>query len=174
MTITEFAESRGVEAQAVSRYLVRHPEEKANCRKVGKTLELSEEALELLSKQYPLPKPVQIIQGVPHEDYEAVQKSLSDTQEQLSKSKDILLAMKEAMAEKEKRLIQQEANIKLLEDKSAFIEKALEEEKAEKVSIQAKNEALYEEINRLNALLIEANRPKTLFERIFGSRKQTS
>ena len=168
MTITEFAESRNVEAQAVSRYLVRHPEEKASCRKVGKTVELSEKALALLSEQYPLPKPVQIIQGVPHEEYEAVQKSLSDTQEQLSKSKDILLAMKEAISEKEKLLIQQEANVKMLEDKSAFIEKALQDEKAEKASIQAENKALYEKIEILNAELLEAKRPKSLMEHIFG------
>jgi hypothetical protein len=160
MTITEFAESRNVEAQAVSRYLVRHPKEKASCRKIGKTVELSEEAFVLLDKQYPMPKPVQVINGVPHEEYEAVQKKLDQTRE-------LLIAMKDVVAEKEKLLIQQEANVKLLEDKSAFIEKALEEEKAEKASIQAKNEALYEEINRLNAELIEAKRPKSLIERIF-------
>lgn len=161
MTITEFAESRNVEAQAVSRYLVRHPEEKASCHKVGKVLELSEEALALLSKQYPLPKPVQVINGVPHEEYEAVQKKLDQT-------KDVLIAMKEAIAEKEKLLIQQKANVKLLEDKSAFIEKALEDEKAEKATIQAENKALYAKIDSLNAELLEAKRPKSLIERIFG------
>lgn len=161
MTITEFAESRNVEAQAVSRYLVRHPKEKESCRKVGKVVELSEEALALLSKQYPLPKPVQVIQGVPHEEFESVQKKLDQTRE-------LLIAMKDAVAEKEKLLIQQEANVRLLEDKSAFIEKALEDEKAEKATIQAKNEALYEEIARLNAELAEAKRPKSLIERIFG------
>ena len=158
MTITEFAESRNVEAQAVSRYLVRHPKEKESCRKVGKVVELSEEALALLSKQYP---PVQVIQGVPHEEFESVQKKLDQTRE-------LLIAMKDAVAEKEKLLIQQEANVRLLEDKSAFIEKALEDEKAEKATIQAKNEALYEEIARLNAELAEAKRPKSLIERIFG------
>ena len=127
MTITEFAESRNVEAQAVSRYLVRHPQEKASCRKVGKTIELSDEAFELLDKQYPLPKPVQVINGVPHEEYEAVQKRLDET-------KDLLLAMKDAIAEKEKLLIQQEANVKLLEDKSSFMEKTLEDVKTEKAS----------------------------------------
>ena len=163
MTITEFAESRNVEAQAVSRYLVRHPQEKASCRKVGKTVELSDEAFVLLDKQYPLPKPVQVINGVPHEEYEAVQKKLDQT-------KDVLIAMKEALAEKEKLLIQQEANVKLLEDKSAFIEKALEDEKAEKASIQAENKVLYEKIDSLNAELLEAKRPKSLIERLFGAR----
>ncbi len=161
MTITEFAESRNVEAQAVSRYLVRHPQEKASCRKVGKVLELSEEALALLTKQYPLPQPVQVIKGVPHEEYEAVQK-------QLSKSKDVIIAMKEAIAEKEKLLIQTESNLKLLEDKSAFIEKSLEDVKAEKATIQAENKALYAKIDSLNAELLEAKRPKSLLERIFG------
>ena len=161
MTITEFAESRNVEAQAVSRYLVRHPKEKASCRKVGKTIELSDEAYELLDKQYPLPKPVQVINGVPHEEYEAVQKKLDET-------KDLLLIMKDTIAEKEKLLIQQEANVKLLEDKSSFIEKALEDEKAEKAAIQAENKALHAKIDDLNAELLEAKRPRSLLERIFG------
>ena len=161
MTITEFAESRNVEAQAVSRYLVRHPKEKASCRKVGRTIELSDEAYELLDKQYPLPKPVQVINGVPHEEYEAVQKKLDET-------KDLLLIMKDTIAEKEKLLIQQEANVKLLEDKSSFIEKALEDEKAEKVAIQVENKALHAKIDDLNAELLEAKRPRSLLERIFG------
>lgn len=161
MTITEFAESRNVEAQAVSRYLVRHPQEKASCRKVGKTIELSDEAFELLDKQYPLPKPVQVINGVPHEEYEAVQKRLDET-------KDLLLAMKDAIAEKEKLLIQQEANVKLLEDKSSFIEKTLEDVKTEKAAIQAENKALHAKIESLNADLLEARRPKSFLERIFG------
>ena len=140
MTITEFAESRNVEAQAVSRYLVRHPQEKASCRKVGKTIELSDEAFELLDKQYPLPKPVQVINGVPHEEYEAVQKRLDET-------KDLLLAM---------------------EDKSSFMEKTLEDVKTEKAAIQAENKALHAKIESLNADLLEARRPKSFLERIFG------
>lgn len=168
MTITEFAESRNVEAQAVSRYLVRHPAEKASCRKVGKTLELSEEALELLSKQYPMPKPVQVVNGVPHEEYEAVQKKLDQTRELVITMKDAVAERDKQIAEKDMQLFQQKANMKMLEDKSTFWEKAFEAEKSEKVATQAKNEALYEEIARLNAELAEAKRPKSLLERIFG------
>lgn len=167
--VADFAEERNVDRNAVSQYIRRHGEDfKGHTKVDGHNLFFDEDAFVILDKKYPLPKPVMVIEGVPHEEYEAVQKSLSETKEQLNKSKDIIIAMKEAIAEKEKLLIQQEANVKLLEDKSAFIEKTLGDEKAEKASIQAENKALYAKIDSLNAELLEAKRPKSLIERIFG------
>lgn len=160
--VADFAEERNVDRNAVSQYIRRHGEEfKGHTKVDGHNLYFDEDAFVLLDVKYPLPKPVQVINGVPHEEYEAVQKKLDQT-------KDILIALKDAIAEKDKLLIQQEANVKLLEDKSALVEKALEEKKAENASIQAENKALYAKIDSLNAELVEAKRPKSLIERIFG------
>lgn len=170
MTITEFAESRNVEAQAVSRFLSRHPEQKQNCRRVGKNLELSDEAFEFLSQQYPLPKPVMVVEGVPHEDYEKLQEKLSSVQEQLAKAKDIMLEMKDRISENEKQLIQKDADLKLLESKESLLNTALEDLKNEKSALQEENKELHSKIDSLNAELFEANRPKTLIEKLFGKK----
>ncbi len=174
MTITEFAESRNVEAQAVSRFLSRHPEQKQNCRKVGKNLELSDEALEFLNQQYPLPKPVMIVEGVPHEDYEKLQEKLLSVQEQLAKAKDLMLDMKDRISENEKQLIQKDADLKLLESKESLLNTAVEDLKNEKSALQEENRELHEKINSLNVELIEANRPKSLMERLFCRRTATN
>lgn len=75
MNISDFARSRSVDPQAVSRYILRHPELQKLTTRVGKTVELTPEAERLLDEVYPLPQPVQVIQGIPAEEYEALQKN---------------------------------------------------------------------------------------------------
>lgn len=171
--VSDFAEERNIDRNAVSQYIRRHGEEfKGHTKVDGHNLLFDDDAYVILDKKYPLPKPIMVVDGVPHEEYEAVQKKLELASERL-------FAAQEAIREKEKLLDQQEYAVQLLEnknillektleEKTSFMEKALEDEKAEKATIQAKNEALYVEIVRLNAELVEAKRPKSLIERIFG------
>ena len=66
MYITEFAKSRNIKPQTVSRYINRHSEKfDGLVLKSGKEITLSEEAIYILDKVYPLPKPIQVI--VDHE-----------------------------------------------------------------------------------------------------------
>ena len=75
MNLTEFAKSRNQKTQTISIYINRHKEDFENhITKKGKTLKLDETAIELLDKQYPQPKPVQVVQGIPQEEHEALQK----------------------------------------------------------------------------------------------------
>ena len=62
MNISEFAASRSVATQAVSKYINRHPELfDGLVSRDGKNVVLSDAALEKLDKVYPLPKPVEVI-----------------------------------------------------------------------------------------------------------------
>ena len=62
MNISDFAKSRGIEPQTVSRYISRHADEfDGLVTKEGKSVVLSDEALEKLDEVYPNPKPVEII-----------------------------------------------------------------------------------------------------------------
>lgn len=62
MNISDFAKSRGIEPQTVSRYISRHAEDfEGLVTKEGKNVVLSDEALEKLDEVYPNPKPVEII-----------------------------------------------------------------------------------------------------------------
>lgn len=83
MTIKEFIKNRTCERQAVQRYILRHPELfDGHIVKQGKEFDLDDVAVRILAEKYPLAKPVQVIQGIPQEDYDALdrkyQKALED------------------------------------------------------------------------------------------------
>ena len=93
MTITEFATSRGQQAQTISRYISRHDKEFAgHTKKIGKSVELDDAAIELLDDAYPLPKPVTIINGVPEEEH---MKALAQKDEQIQYLQSKIISMQE-------------------------------------------------------------------------------
>ena len=118
MTITEFASTRNVQMQTISVYIRRHKEKfKGHIKQNGKTRELDEVALKLLEEQYPLPKPVTIIEGVPREEYEKALKELANTQKKV-------IEMQEAYQE---IMIASNTNNLLLESKTKELEQLKEE-----------------------------------------------
>lgn len=121
MNITEFANSRNQQPQTISRYISRHPEFDGHTRRVGKVVELDEEAYALLDEVYPLPNPVTIIEGVPQEEYD----KLRDKYEALLEDIRKLEGFKAEIELKQVR-IEAESNARqiLLEDKEKQVERA--------------------------------------------------
>lgn len=154
MTISDFARSRGVEPQAVSRYIGRHEEIAAHVQKKGKVVELGPEAERLLDEVYPLPQPVHIVQGVPHEEHETLLREakglyakIAELQGQLMESRD-LLAKAEA-----KELLLEDRERQLTDEKAA--REAAERREAEAREAVAERDR---EIARLHS--------RTLWQRI--------
>ena len=111
MTIAEFSSNRGVKEQTVSMYMRR-------CgMRYDKAAGLSEDQLEVLDKQYPLPKPVTVIEGIPKEQH---------YQELHHKDEEI-----QALQQRIVTLTEQAAKVQLLEEKAARLE-LLEEREAQK------------------------------------------
>ena len=79
--------------------------------KKGKTIELSDEALELLEKQYPIPKPVQIIKGVPQEEYDKLLKMYAAAEKEIADIQSLRMEETKMLMETKEKLFQ-------LEDKS--------------------------------------------------------
>ena len=106
--IKDFAETHNRDPKAVSRWMKMHniPYD----RNKG----LSEAQIALLEKQYPLPKPIEVIVD-------------TESREQLLKTQEQLIHTQQALLEAQKRLLEAEAQKILLEDKQARIE-ALEHE----------------------------------------------
>ena len=102
MKISEFVQGRGVEKQAVYRYINRHPELLEKCTKCGKELELSPEVVAELEEKYPLAKPVVIINGLSQEEERELREKLQRTQEMLVAMQNELVNTKLQLAEKEK------------------------------------------------------------------------
>lgn len=156
MNISEFARSRGVEPQTVRHYVNDHEDIKKHTKKVGKTVELSDEAIELLDKVYPLPRPVQLVNGVDPDEHKAVQDKLTAAQE-------FIIKLQNKMMEDQKLLAQAEAQKQLLEDKEAQLNAAKvegEKKDTEIDDLKKANEDLRVELERL--------KNRSFFDRLFN------
>ena len=135
MKISDFARERNVEPQAVSRYISRHPEIQSVCKQEnGRIVDLSPEAEALLAEQYPLPKPIEIIQGVPESKYEALQEKYAALLERLTQIQEDRLA-------DQKRVAAGDAAQLLLEAKEESLREVQQRLEAEKARAAVAEEA---------------------------------
>lgn len=146
MTITEFAKSRSIEPQAVSRYLNRHEELKKQCRKEGKNLVLTDDVLRVLDEKYPIPKPTIIMNGVPEEEHR-------DALEKLLRAQELIIQLQNELTDQKLLQAENEAHRALLEDR---------ERRAEEDAKEAK-----EKVAELTAEL-EKEKAKTWWQKLTG------
>lgn len=157
MKVTDFLKGREVERQAVTRYINRHEEIfKGHTEKVGKEIELDSVAVEELEKVYPLPKPVTLINGVPHEEFIRVQNELIMVQKVVGELQNRLLEAQEQIATAK-------ATTLLLEDKTQRISDLEAKAEADKDEIKALQEALATE-----RLELEKERSKSWVQKLLG------
>lgn len=120
MTITEFAETRNQQPQTISKYINRHADKfKGHTKKIGKSVELDKEAVNMLGDAYPLPKPVTIVNGVPEEEH---LKALADKDEQIRILQSKIISMQEQYSKLALESADLKAKALLLEDKEKRIE----------------------------------------------------
>lgn len=143
MKISEFVIGRNIEKQAVYRYVTRHEELLSQCTKEGKELDMPMEVVMELEKQYPMPKPTIIINGVPHEEH-------NKTLEELSQIKSAFIVLQNELADHKLLLAEKEYGFALIEEKNNAEKQRLEEENA-----------------RLKAE-IDAEKKKTWLQRLIG------
>ena len=105
MYLRDFAETRGVKVTTVAQYIREHPEIDALTTMDGKFKVLSDEAIDILDKKYPMPKPVQVVQ-----DTESLKK-LAEAQQTIINMQQIMLEM----AAENKQLALQAERVLMLE-----------------------------------------------------------
>lgn len=143
MKITEFLQGRDVERQAVTRYISRHDEIfNGHVTREGKELNLDNYAVSVLKEVYPPLKPVTVIKGVAHEEYERVMNELIKTQKEKDELQNRLLETAEQIASANATKILLEDKEKQLEDKSKQIEKLEMEQTALKSNLEKVQEQL--------------------------------
>jgi predicted ribosome quality control (RQC) complex YloA/Tae2 family protein len=158
MTITEFARGRNIQPQTISIYIRRHAKRfEGHTSKDGKTLELDDEAVKMLDEKYPLPKPVQVINGVDPEEYKLLQEEVDHLHRQYEAKMEVILSLQDKLNQAQERIGQAEAAKLLLEDKKQQLEKA--EDRIEKM------ESELQELRTENARLLS----RGLFARIFNN-----
>ena len=185
MTISEFAKSHNVESGAVRMYLLRHKEEFGNhVDNTKKMVELDETAVKMLEEQYPLPKPVTIINGIPEEEHRKLLEEYNEALKQIARlqataaeqaqkiasaeAKQLLLEEKERQLESQARLL---SNVREELKESRATADALHQRKyetdLENVELQGKTEQLQEELERLRNELNQ-EKSKGLLKKLFG------
>ena len=137
---SDFLNGRDVERQALTRYINRHPELLENhTKKMGKEIELDDEAVAILDKIYPLIQPVELINGVPQEVHSKIQNELIQAQKDNAELMKALLQAHEqlSVANTEKLLLEEKTkqydelkdNNKQLADELAITKQELEHER---------------------------------------------
>lgn len=148
--LTLFAEQRNEKPDTIRKYINRHMEDfEGHFEIKGKQMELDEVAAGLLEQKYPLPRPVQVVNGVDPEEYADALKKISQLQEAVIK-------LQQARQEDLQKLAAAEATQILLEDK----EEALRELKEEYDYERTKRTEAEDELAKL--------RNRSLWQRIFN------
>ena len=122
MNITEFSESRNIKVQAVSNYISRHPKLfDGHTSKEGNLTILDDAALELLDKKYPLPQPIQVINGVDSEEYQRVLN-------ELNQKNNIIIQMQQEMSNIKLKLVEETSQKLFLAEKNENKDKTIAEQ----------------------------------------------
>lgn len=182
MNLTEFAQSHNVEMQVISKHLKAHSDEYQGLIKdKGKSKELSDEAIEILEKYYPIPKPIQVINGVPEEEHRKKLDELDNVRKDLVTAKDLIITLKDQLtdyqlklkdAENEQLRIEEKEKIQNTiiakqEDSIKELEKSAEEQKKQSAEQELKLSDLQTENERLKAEL-EAEKNKSWWDKFRG------
>lgn len=122
MNITEFSESRSIKVQAVSNYISRHPELfEGHTTKEGNLTILDDAALELLDKKYPLPQPIQIINGIDSEEYQRVLN-------ELNQKNNLIIQMQQELSDVKLKLVEETSQKLFLAEKNENKDKTIAEQ----------------------------------------------
>lgn len=173
MKIGDFLQGRLVERQAVTRYIERHSEEfEGHISKIGREIVLDDVAIQILDKQYPPPKPVEVINGVDPKAYEKLDKECQEWHKKYTAALEEMIPLK---AENERLIAEKESQIKLIQmknelDKQEAVQKAVQSKEDELIlKHQAEERKLKEEFEQ--KLKTEQERKLTFKERFFGKKQ---
>lgn len=156
ITIAEFARERNVDRVAVNAWIRNHPNIDKVCQKKGKEkiIDTLLDEYKELEKQYPLPKPVEVIED-------------TESRKKLIQAQELIIQMKDKLLDAQNKIAAAEATKLLLEDKEIQLSKA--EKQIEKQEATLEREA--ERKAQLEKELEEArNRIKELENRTFWQR----
>lgn len=143
MNITEFAASRNKTVGAISNYMRRNKEQfKGLTRKEGNTIVLDDKAIEILNGVYPVPKPVQVINGVPEEEYRKKLEELEQARKDLLAAKDLVISLQNQLSDNQLKLKDAENDKLRLEDKNKIQDIEFEAERKKVSDLAAEVERL--------------------------------
>ena len=150
MTLSDFARQRNQDVSAIKMYMKRHGLD------YDRTTGLTDEQLAILDEQYPLPKPVTILNGIPEKEY-------IDVLERLDKAKDKMFELQNKLFDVQLQISEQKSDRLLLEEKTENLKKELVEKADEISKLREQLTDAQKENERL--------RNRKLFDYLFGGKR---
>lgn len=133
MTISEFATSRGRKTGTVSKYIREHKSDfEGHVTREGKSVLLDNVAVSLLDAQYPEPKPVTIIKGIPLEDH---YKALQEKDLQIQSLQQSLIQMQQQYQDAMVKVGQ----LDLIEEQASEVKAELQETRDELIRLRSRS-----------------------------------
>ena len=140
LKVSDFAEERHVDRNAVTQYIRRHPEIfDGHTRRDGNQLLVDEEAVEALNRQYPLPQLVEVV-----EDKESRQKLIL-AQEKIIQLQEQMAGMAQIAAQADAQRLLLEDTKERLQDTEKRLQEAQEGLKAVQAELMSTREELASE-----------------------------
>ena len=114
VSITDFAEARGLDRNTINTWIRRHPEVENECEIQGRDrcIHTNSPAYKILEEQYPLPKPVQVLRKEDMPDY---YRAIDEAKEAYK----VISLLQEQLKEQAVQIAEQKSVQLLLEDRTA-------------------------------------------------------
>ena len=111
LSIREFAASRQQDNDTVTTWIRRHPEVDACCKVQGKDkyVDMDSDGFKLLEKQYPLPRPIEVIED-------------KESRAALIKAQQVIIQLQEQIKQQAVEIAEQKSVQLLLEDRTAQLQ----------------------------------------------------
>lgn len=159
--ISDFATERGVDRGSVNAWIRNHPEVNKVCVKQGKekVIDTFSDEYKLLEEQYPLPKPIEIIED-------------TESRNELLKTQKMVIQLQAQLAQASQQAALAQANQLLLEDKEKQLAKAeskLDEREKELDLKRTENEDLKFKLHEME-VIIERYENRSFLERLFNKK----
>jgi len=134
ITISEFAEARGIDNDTVTTYIRRHKELSSCMSKKGRYLAIDtmSEAYKELDRQYPLPKPIEVLED-------------KESRLELIRTQKLVISLQNELREATVQIAQADAIKLLLDDKEAQLEQSRSREQELNERVLALTEELAQE-----------------------------
>lgn len=123
VTISDFANERNEKRDTINRFIRLHPEINAETVMQGKDkcIDTESNAYKLLEKQYPLPNPIQVVNGVNPEEYQRVLN-------ELNAKNNIIIQMQHELSDAKLKLVEETSQKLFLAEKNENKDKTIAEQ----------------------------------------------
>lgn len=125
MLVVDFAKERNLKSDTIRKHIRKNYDKyKDHIISNNHSMEIDDTMVEMLNEVYPLPKPVQVIKGVPEEEHNALRTKYESVLEELKRVQEMRIEETKQLAESKGALLLLEEKTQQLTEYKETIERA--------------------------------------------------